>query len=183
MRIRLAYIFELTVLIAIALLAVRRLDASPDLRGFLAPPAERVLLAHRITPFLALLVLGGFPPIIVQPILVRRRETPYGIGRYTWLLTGAMAWIRLAADAVVRTAYIRPVDSRIPPVEWSWGRLGDLEATLSFGPLLLALFLTRRLTHAPADPTPDGHEWAGRLLWLALVAWWLVWQTLMFLRY
>lgn len=178
-RIHVAYLLELTVLLAVAFWAVKWAWEFPGADDIRQSDTLSVRLCAWLNPMFFLLPVSGLAGMLVETVR-GRRPAHIGLGRATWIVAGAYVLIHAAGDLwmwEVGHAYWVGSPSVNRASDWLRVRL-VWGAGSGLGPALMATAFYRVLARVPADPEPDDREWAGRLCWLSIVGWWAAFRIL-----
>ncbi|MDR3621343.1 MAG: hypothetical protein P4L85_18475 [Paludisphaera borealis] len=187
---RLDYAMELVVVMAFGMTVARGNFAS-NFWMWNSSSASAWLMASRMVHFvaggaLAGVALAGGVGLAVE-ILRRRSPAIWGWGRWTWSLEFFVALIVLAGG-IEGVLLGLAADSGSSPA-WDVIYAEHLKTwTYTFSNTILSVLapflITARLARLPADPSPDGREWAGRAFALASILWFvtdraisLYWRT------
>jgi hypothetical protein len=179
--IRLAYLLELVVAVAVSASLSRDLLSEPRTRAILAvaPASEWVrLLGGAILTGLA---ISGGVGLAIESVR-GRRPSSWGLGRWIWSISGIYVALSLAIGLVFAVAtYFRQhrklvsneVLHRVTRFHVSSSLLTDSAVWF-----LTALCATAMFAGSPRDPEPDAREWLGRVFASVCIATMIALRTL-----
>jgi hypothetical protein len=179
--IRLAYILELVVAVAISAALSRDQLAEPRTRAHLAvaPPSEWVRLAGGA--ILTGLAISGGVGLALESAR-GRRPSSWGLGRWIWSIAGVYVALNLATALVFaaatqfrqhRTLVRGEVLLRVTRYYVASSMLTDSAVWF-----LTAVCATAMFAGSPRDPEPDAREWLGRVFASVCVATLIAMRTL-----
>jgi hypothetical protein len=180
MRIRLGYLLEMVVALAVGLALARWSSESVMGAGKWTANMLLTRLRYAVEPALSGVALVGFAGVAVE---VFRKRTPkvWGVGRWIWSLSGLLILIDLGLQLSFETVLIWRSKGRLPSSDQIQRVMRGLLSSHFFSQgawFLLGVCVTAWAAGQLRDPDPDAREWTGRVFLAILVAWAVACRTL-----